>query len=121
MTEFTAEKGEDALASLLSLDEGAASLGEVALVPYHSPISESGILYYTTLYDENASCHLALGAAYAFTLQDGISMSKDELSAKGMNQSHTHVDFMMGSPEMNIDGITDDGRAEPIFRNGNWA
>lgn len=121
VTDFTAEVGQDALASLLSMDEGAAYFGEVALVPYHSPISESGILYYTTLYDENASCHLALGAAYAFTLQEGISMTKEQLINKGMNQSLTHVDFMMGSPEMNIDGITGDGTAEPIFRAGNWA
>ncbi|MFF2907747.1 aminopeptidase [Paenibacillus sp. NPDC057934] len=121
VTDFTAEKGQETLAALLAMDEGASYLGEVALVPFHSPISESGILYYTTLYDENASCHLALGAAYAFTLQDGIKMTKEDLAAKGMNQSLTHVDFMMGSPEMNIDGITDDGKAEPIFRNGNWA
>lgn len=121
VTEFSAEEGHDALASLLSMDEGSAYLGEVALVPYHSPISESGILYYTTLYDENASCHLALGAAYAFTLQDGISMTKEQLIENGMNQSLTHVDFMMGSPEMNIDGITDEGTKEPIFRSGNWA
>jgi len=103
------------------MDDGAAYFGEVALVPYHSPISESGILYYTTLYDENASCHLALGAAYAFTLQGGTAMSKEQLADKGMNQSLIHVDFMMGTLDMNIDGITDDGIAEPIFRNGNWA
>lgn len=121
VADFTAEQGYDTLAALLAMDEGAASFGEVALVPHHSPISESGILYYTTLYDENASCHLALGAAYAFTLQDGIKMTKEELADKGMNQSLTHVDFMMGSSDMNIDGITDDGTAEPIFRNGNWA
>lgn len=121
VTDFKAEVGQEALASLLAMDEGAAYFGEVALVPYHSPISESGILYYTTLYDENASCHLALGAAYAFTLQDGISMTKEQLAEKGMNQSLTHVDFMMGSPEMNIDGITENGKIEPIFRNGNWA
>ncbi|MBY0009708.1 aminopeptidase [Paenibacillus typhae] len=121
VTDFTAEVGYEALASLLAMDEGAAYFGEVALVPYHSPISESGILYFTTLYDENASCHLALGAAYAFTLQDGINMTKEQLAEHGMNHSLTHVDFMMGSPEMNIDGITDDGKAEPIFRAGNWA
>lgn len=121
VTDFTAEVGQEALASLLAMDEGSAYLGEVALVPFHSPISESGILYYTTLYDENASCHLALGAAYAFTLQDGIAMTKEQLAGHGMNQSLTHVDFMMGSPEMNIDGITDDGKSEPIFRAGNWA
>ncbi|WP_310828799.1 aminopeptidase [Paenibacillus pedocola] len=121
VTDFTAETGQEALASLLAMDEGSAYFGEVALVPFHSPISESGILYYTTLYDENASCHLALGAAYAFTLQDGIAMTKEQLAGHGMNQSLTHVDFMMGSPEMNIDGITDDGNTEPIFRAGNWA
>ncbi|MEK5032038.1 aminopeptidase [Paenibacillus sp. FSL R7-0302] len=121
VTDFTAEVGQEALASLLAMDEGAAYFGEVALVPFHSPISESGILYYTTLYDENASCHLALGASYAFTLQDGINMSKEQLVDKGMNQSLTHVDFMMGSPEMNIDGIADDGSTDPIFRNGDWA
>lgn len=118
---FTAEEGQETLAALLNMDEGASYFGEVALVPFHSPISESGILYFTTLYDENASCHLALGAAYAFTLQGGPAMSKEELTAAGLNQSITHVDFMMGSPEMNIDGITADGIVEPIFRNGNWA
>lgn len=121
VTDFTAEQGQEALASLLAMDEGSAYFGEVALVPYHSPISESGILYYTTLYDENASCHLAIGAAYAFTLEQGTTMSKEELAEHGMNQSLTHVDFMMGSADMNIDGITDDGISEPIFRNGNWA
>lgn len=121
VTDFTAEVGHDALAALLAMDEGAVSFGEVALVPYHSPISESGILYFTTLFDENASCHLALGAAYAFTLQGGISMSKEQLAERGMNQSLTHVDFMIGSADMNIDGILDDGTAEPIFRSGDWA
>jgi aminopeptidase len=121
VTDFTAEKGEETLSSLIAMDEGSAYLGEVALVPFHSPISESGILYYTTLYDENASCHLALGAAYAFTLQDGVTMTKEQLIEKGMNQSLTHVDFMMGSAEMNIDGIADDGTIVPIFRNGDWA
>ncbi|QQZ59910.1 aminopeptidase [Paenibacillus sonchi] len=121
VTDFTAEVGQDALASLLAMDEGSAYFGEVALVPYHSPISESGILYFTTLYDENASCHLALGAAYAFTLEQGTAMTKEQLAEHGMNQSLTHVDFMMGSADMNIDGITDEGLAEPIFRNGNWA
>ncbi|MRN54435.1 aminopeptidase [Paenibacillus monticola] len=121
VTDYTAEEGSETLAALLSMDEGSAFLGEVALVTFHSPISESGILYYTTLFDENASCHLAIGAAYAFTLQEGIHMTKEQLADKGMNQSLTHVDFMMGSPDMNIDGITDDGVSEPIFRNGNWA
>ncbi|WP_379134328.1 aminopeptidase [Paenibacillus sp. sgz500958] len=117
---YTAEQGLETLTTLLEMDEGASFFGEVALVPYHSPISESGILYYTTLYDENASCHLALGAAYAFTLEGGTKLSKAELAERGMNQSLVHVDFMMGSPEMNIDGITDEGIVEPLFRNGNW-
>lgn len=121
VTDYTAEVGQDKLAVLFSMDEGAASLGEVALVPHRSPISESGILYYTTLYDENASCHLALGASYAFTLEGGISLTKEQLAERGMNQSLIHVDFMMGSPEMDIDGITDDGKIEPIFRGGGWA
>ncbi|WP_150271700.1 aminopeptidase [Paenibacillus tepidiphilus] len=121
VTDFSAEVGQEALSSLVAMDEGAAFFGEVALVPYHSPISESGILFYTTLFDENASCHIALGAAYAFTLQDGIHMTREQLDAKGMNHSLTHVDFMMGSADMNIDGITDDGTAEPIFRSGDWA
>ncbi|MFD1774916.1 aminopeptidase [Paenibacillus rhizophilus] len=120
VTDYTAEVGQDKLAVLFSMDEGAASLGEVALVPHRSPISESGILYYTTLFDENASCHLALGASYAFTLEGGTSLTEEELTERGMNQSLIHVDFMMGSPEMDIDGITDDGTAEPIFRNGGW-
>jgi len=119
--DFTAEKGSETLASLIALDEGSAYLGEVALVPFHSPISQSEILFYNTLYDENASCHLAIGAAYAFTLQEGVTMTKEQLAEKGMNQSHTHVDFMMGSSEMNIDGIKDDGTIVPIFRDGDWA
>ncbi|MDT3426316.1 aminopeptidase [Paenibacillus forsythiae] len=121
VTDFTAEVGQDKLESLLSMDEGAVSLGEVALVPHRSPISESGILYYTTLFDENASCHLALGASYAFTLEGGTALTTEQLIERGMNQSLIHVDFMMGSPEMNIDGILEDGTAEPIFRNGGWA
>ncbi|MNI83119.1 Aminopeptidase 2 [compost metagenome] len=103
------------------MDEGARSLGEVALVPHRSPISESGILFFTTLFDENASCHLALGASYPFTLEGGTVMTKEELVERGMNQSLIHVDFMMGSPEMNIDGITEDGSVEPIFVGGGWA
>lgn len=121
VTDFTAAAGGETLGQLLVMDEGASFFGEVALVPHHSPISESGILFYTTLYDENASCHLALGAAYAFTLQNGTKMTKEELVERGMNQSLTHVDFMMGAQEMDIDGIREDGTAEPIFRAGNWA
>lgn len=118
---FTAEEGEDTLARLIEMDEGSHYLGEVALVPYASPISESGILYYTTLFDENASCHLAIGSAYAFNLEGGKTMSAEQLAESGLNASITHVDFMMGSKDLNITGITRDGKEEPIFVNGNWA
>lgn len=93
----------------------------MALVPFHSPISQSNILFYNTLFDENASNHLAIGSAYAFCIEGGKSMSSDELKAHGLNESITHVDFMIGSEQMNIDGVTADGQSEPVFRNGNWA
>ncbi|MBO2942950.1 aminopeptidase [Paenibacillus sp. F411] len=118
---FTAEEGYETLGRLLNMDEGARYLGEVALVPHQSPISESGILYFNTLFDENASNHLAIGSAYAFCLEGGKQMSQEELTEAGLNTSVTHVDFMIGSADMNIDGITHDGRKEPVFRNGNWA
>lgn len=121
VTDFSAEQGEDVLAKLLDRDEGAKSLGEVALVPDPSPISQSGITFYNTLFDENASNHLALGAAYAFSLEGGTEMSEEELKAAGLNRSHTHVDFMIGSAEMDIDGIRKDGTRIPVFRNGDWA
>lgn len=116
-----AEKGLAALEGLLEMDEGARRIGEVALVPYDSPISRSNILYFNTLFDENASNHLALGSAYAFNIEGGKGMSQDELKEKGLNTSMTHVDFMIGSAEMDIDGILEDGTLEPIFRGGNWA
>lgn len=121
IVDYTAEEGAETLERLINMDEGARYLGEVALVPYHSPISQSGILYYTTLYDENASCHLAIGSSYAFNIEGGKTMSPEELAKHGMNASITHVDFMMGSPDMNITGITQDGTKEPIFINGDWA
>ena len=117
----SADHGENALLKLLEIDEGAKSLGEVSLVPFHSPISQSGIIFYNTLIDENASDHLALGAAYPFNVKNGTTMSSDELKALGQNQSQTHVDFMVGSSDMNIDGITYDGQSIPVFRNGDWA
>lgn len=116
-----AEQGEEVLKNLVATDEGSHYLGEVALVPFHSPISQSNILFYNTLFDENASNHLAIGSAYAFCIEGGKSMSRDELKANGLNESITHVDFMIGSEQMNIDGITTNGQAEPVFRNGNWA
>ncbi|QWU13669.1 Leucyl aminopeptidase (aminopeptidase T) [Paenibacillus sophorae] len=118
---LSAEKGQETLEHLINLDEGAKYLGEVALVPHHSPISESNILYYNTLFDENASNHLAIGTAYAFCLEGGKSMTKEQLEERGLNTSVTHVDFMIGSAEMNIFGITNDGTEEPVFLNGNWA
>jgi aminopeptidase len=116
-----AEKGQDALDILLGTDAGARSLGEVALVPHSSPISQSGLLFYNILYDENASNHLALGRAYRFSLEGGTTMSDEEFEAHGGNNSLTHVDFMMGSGEMNVDGIRADGKREAVLRNGEWA
>jgi aminopeptidase len=116
-----AEEGEEILKRLVDTDEGSQYLGEVALVPYNSPISQSNILFFNTLFDENASNHLAIGSAYAFCVEGGKKMSSDELKENGLNESITHVDFMIGSAEMDIDGITTDGKAEAVFRKGNWA
>ncbi|MFD3257396.1 aminopeptidase [Paenibacillus lentus] len=121
IVDFKAEKGEATLKQLVEMDEGAKFLGEVALVPHGSPISQSGLLFYNTLFDENASNHLAIGAGYAFTLEGGTSMSQDQLQAAGINQSLVHVDFMIGSAEMDIYGISADGKQEQIFSKGNWA
>lgn len=121
VTKVTADKGEAVIQKLIEQDEGAASLGEVALVPHESPISQSGLIFFNTLYDENASNHVALGSAYAFNLEGGTEMSEDELKEAGLNRSTTHVDFMIGSSEMDIDGIKEDGSRVPIFRNGTWA
>lgn len=119
--EVKAKEGEDILKQLVETDEGSHYLGEVALVPFQSPISQSNILYFNTLFDENASNHLAIGSAYAFCLEGGKTMSPEELQENGLNESITHVDFMIGSAEMDIDGITSDGSKEPVFRNGDWA
>lgn len=121
VTKVTAEKGEEVIQKLIQLDEGASSLGEVALVPHESPISQSGLIFFNTLFDENASNHLALGSAYAFSLEGGTEMTEDELRDAGLNRSTTHVDFMIGSDQMDIDGIKEDGSRVPIFRNGTWA
>jgi aminopeptidase len=116
-----AEEGEEILKRLVDTDEGSHYLGEVALVPVNSPISQSNILFFNTLFDENASNHLAIGSAYAFCIEGGKKMSAEELLKNGLNASLTHVDFMIGSAEMDIDGITADGKTEPVFRSGNWA
>lgn len=121
VVDFSAEEGQEVLATLLDTDEGARRLGEVALVPDPSPISQSGIIFFNTLFDENASNHLAFGSAYAFNLQGGTEMTEEELAAAGLNRSQTHVDFMIGSAEMAIDGIRADGTKVPVFRQGDWA
>ncbi len=118
---FHAEKGEDVLAELLKTDEGSARLGEVALVPYDSPISKSGLLFYNTLFDENAACHLALGKAYPTCLKGGEDMDSVTLLQHGVNDSLLHEDFMVGSREFAITGTRrSDGREVPVFRNGNF-
>lgn len=121
IVDVEAEQGAEVLKALVATDEGSHYLGEVALVPHQSPISDSGLLFYNTLFDENASNHLAIGSAYAFCLEGGKTMSQEELLANGLNQSITHVDFMIGSADMNIDGITEAGKVEAVFRSGNWA
>ena len=117
----TADQGEEVIKKLIETDEGAARLGEVALVPDASPISQSGLTFFNTLFDENASNHLALGSAYAFNLEGGTEMSEEELKEAGLNRSDVHVDFMIGSNEMDIDGIREDGTRVPVFRKGAWA
>ena len=119
--EAKAEVGEELLNTMLSMDEGAAYLGECALVPQHSPIAESGLLFYNTLFDENASCHLAMGMGYADTIKDHHNKTLEECRALGINDSMIHEDFMIGCDTMNIDAITRDGKTVPVFRNGNWA
>lgn len=121
VVDFSAEKGEAVLKNLLETDAGAARLGEVALVPHESPVSQSGLIFFNTLFDENASCHLAFGKAYPTSIEGGPDMDEKELDEHGINDSMVHVDFMIGSAEMDIDGVTADGTKEPIFRNGTWA
>ena len=120
ITEARAEKGEAELQAAISVDEGASYFGEVALVPYDSPISNQKLLYYNTLFDENAACHIAFGEAYP-CIEGGREMSKDELKARGLNDSITHVDFMVGTPDLCITGTTADGREIPVFTDGNFS
>ncbi|MCA0985368.1 aminopeptidase [Halobacillus yeomjeoni] len=121
VVDFTAEEGEETLQHLLETDEGSKRLGELALVPHESPISQSGLIFYNTLYDENASCHLALGKAYPNNMTGGSDMNEEELDKHGVNDSLSHVDFMMGSAEIDIDGVLEDGTEEPVMRKGSWA
>lgn len=119
--EVKAAKGEELLKSMIAMDEGAAFLGECALVPQSSPIAQSGILFYNTLFDENAACHLALGMGFADTIRDHHNKTLEECRALGINDSMIHEDFMIGCDSMNIDALCADGRTVPVFRGGNWA
>jgi aminopeptidase len=121
IVDVQAAEGAEVLKRLIETDEGSHFLGEVALVPHKSPISDTNLIFYNTLFDENASSHLAIGKAYAFCLEGGKSMSEEEQAAHGLNSSIVHVDFMIGSAELNIDGILADGTTEALFVNGNWA
>lgn len=121
VVEAHAEQNEELLKTMIAMDEGAAYLGECALVPQSSPIAQSGLLFYNTLFDENAACHLALGAGFADTIRGFQTMTLEECQALGINESMIHEDFMIGCDSMNIDAICADGKIVPIFRNGNWA
>jgi aminopeptidase len=116
-----ANVGQRALDTLLDTDEGSRSLGEVALVPHSSPISQSNVLFLNTLFDENASCHVALGQAYRMTVQDGVGMDEADYDQVGGNVSLSHSDFMIGSAATDIDGIREDGSSEAVMRQGEWA
>ena len=120
VVEHGAEEGAELLGQLLDTDEGARSIGEVALVPASSPINRSGALFYSTLFDENAACHIAFGASYPGTTENGTRLSKDELLARGMNQSTIHEDVMVGAEDSHITGKCRDGRTVELFRDGVW-
>ena len=119
--EVSAEKGDDLLRQMMEADEGARRLGEIALVPASSPIRATGLLFYNTLFDENAACHMAFGAGYPCGVKGGEEMTPEQLLAAGVNDSLIHEDIMIGTPDMNVDGILTDGGTAPIFRNGEWA
>ena len=121
VVEVKAEKGEELLKKMVSMDEGAGRLGECALIPYDSPINDSGVLFYNTLFDENASCHLALGHGFNECLKGYEKYTDGECKKRGINDSMIHVDFMIGSRDMNIVGVTKTGERVQIFQNGNWA
>ncbi|WP_375652645.1 aminopeptidase [Bartonella sp. MR110HLJHH] len=121
IVESRASTGQEVLQQVLQSDEGASRLGEVALVPHSSPISKSDLLFYNTLFDENAACHIALGQCYSKCFLDGASLTSEEIAARGGNKSVIHIDWMIGSGEIDIDGITQDGIRVPVFRKGEWA
>ena len=120
IVEARATRGQEVLQKLIATDEGAGRLGEVALVPHSSPIASSGLLFYNTLFDENAASHIALGQAYSSCLREGDKLTKEELAGRGANDSLIHVDWMIGSDKLDIDGITASGTAEPLMRQGEW-
>src|SRR5467141_1039376 len=116
-----ASRGEEVLKKVLDTDEGARRLGEVALVPHSSPISKSGLLFFNTLFDENAACHVALGQCYSKCFVDGARLTPEQIAAQGGNKSFIHIDWMIGSDQIDIDGVHVDGRRVPVFRKGEWA
>jgi aminopeptidase len=120
IVDVKATRGQEVLEKLIDTDEGARRLGEVALVPHSSPIAQSGMIFLNTLFDENAASHIALGQAYSSTVKDGDKLTKAELAAKGANDSLIHVDWMIGSGQLDVDGITQSGIAEPLMRQGEW-
>ncbi len=120
VAEVHAEKGQEALERMVAMDEGAAYLGECALIGFASPINRSGILFYSTLYDENASCHLALGRGFGNCVAGYEKLSQEELRSMGVNDSMIHVDFMIGTEDLSVTGIREDGTRIPVFRNGEW-
>ncbi|AWZ48861.1 aminopeptidase [Clostridiaceae bacterium 14S0207] len=121
IVDFKAEQGYESLKHLIDTDEGSHYLGEIALVPFHSPISNSNIIFFNTLYDENASCHFAIGKAYSVCIENGANMDEDQLKENGVNDSLTHVDFMVGTNDLSIIGTTYDGKEIEVFKNGDWA
>ena len=121
VVEFGAEQGEEVLRHIIETDEGSRHLGECALISKNTPIRQSGLLFYNTLYDENASCHLALGMGFPDCYENGVNMDKESLLAAGVNDSATHVDFMIGADDLNVFGITAAGEEVPIFDHGQWS
>ena len=121
IVEAKASRGEEVLTKVLDTDEGARRLGEVALVPHSSPISKSGLLFFNTLFDENAACHIALGQCYSKCFVDGGKLTPEQIAAQGGNKSFIHIDWMIGSDQTDIDGVHADGRRVPVFRRGEWA
>jgi len=121
IVEAKATRGEEVLNKVLDTDEGARRLGEVALVPHSSPISKSGLLFFNTLFDENAACHIALGQCYSKCFVDGGKLTPEQIAAQGGNKSLIHIDWMIGSDQIDIDGLHADGKRVPVFRKGEWA